>query len=253
MDSKPAQRLLAHYQQAGEEPSVLEKTYLSSNVLARMLWQRRGRQISRLLLPLMEKGDTVIDIGCGGGWYSKHFAETGALVLATDISTGYLRQTRLYCQGLENVAILQCDATNLPFASKSVDVILISEVLEHLVSPEQALADIKRVLKNRGVVLMSVPSILNVELAARLRAKLKGQFYEHLHSYTPWDFRAFARKNGLKVRHFGTCLFIPIPWNSLASRINALEKVYNFVENVIAFIPGMNLLGRTVIVLAQVE
>jgi len=201
----------------------------------------------------VKKGDTVIDIGCGGGWYSKRFAEEGARVIATDIASGYVRQTRAYCRDVESVAVVQCDAANLPFADKSASVVIISEVLEHLVSPEQAVADIKRVLKNGGEVLMSVPSMLNIELAARLMAKMRGEFYEHLQSYTPWSFRRFASNNGFRVRHFGTCLFLPIPWGRLHSRIKAIEKVYNFTENIIAFVPGVNRLGRTIIILAQVE
>jgi len=252
-DNSPDGKLFSHYEQAGEEPPVLEKTYLSTNILARMLWQRRAREIFRLLLPLVKKGDTVIDIGCGGGWYSKRFAEEGARVIATDIASGYVRQTRAYCRDVESVAVVQCDAANLPFADKSASVVIISEVLEHLVSPEQAVADIKRVLKNGGEVLMSVPSMLNIELAARLMAKMRGEFYEHLQSYTPWSFRRFASNNGFRVRHFGTCLFLPIPWGRLHSRIKAIEKVYNFTENIIAFVPGVNRLGRTIIILAQVE
>jgi len=244
--------LSSHYQQAGEG-NVLEKTYLSRNVLARMLWQRRGREISRLLKSAIGAGGVLVDIGCGGGWYARILAESGTMVLATDISGGYARQTREYCSDRPNVAVAQCDAVYLPFANGSVDAVLISEVLEHLPSPELAIAEAKRVLKPGGLVLMSVPSILNIEWAARLRAKLKGQFYEHLQTYTPWSFRAFARKNALDVRYFGTCLFLPVLWNSLSSKMNALEKVYNSVENVVSRVPGLNRLGRTIIILAQVK
>lgn len=245
-----SQKLKEHYTVAGEETSVLEKTYLSSNTLARMLWQRRANVIFKTALPIWGKG-VVVDIGCGAGWYIKRFGMSGAdAAIGVEISPGYLHQAMNFCSDVASVAFVLCDAAALPFADHSVDFVLISEVLEHLTYPGIVLSEVRRVLKRDGKVLVTVPSILNIELVAKMSAKIRGEFYEHLHSFTPWNLKTLMKRNGLVISSIHTHLFLPVPWLRLRCSNHVIEKLYNFVENILERLPGISRFGWTIIAVA---
>lgn len=57
-----------------------------------------------------------------------------------------------------------CDATNLPFSSSQFDVVLIIAVLEHVVEPNIAVAEISRVLKKDGLVFSGIPFMQQVHM-----------------------------------------------------------------------------------------
>lgn len=60
------------------------------------------------------RGHTVLELGCGTGYFTDVIAETAKSVLATDISEAMLNVAREHGEGLENVAYRVVDALNLP-------------------------------------------------------------------------------------------------------------------------------------------
>lgn len=60
------------------------------------------------------RGHTVLELGCGTGYFTDVIAETAASVLATDISEAMLNVAREHGEGLENVKYRVVDALNLP-------------------------------------------------------------------------------------------------------------------------------------------
>ncbi|MCC2972105.1 class I SAM-dependent methyltransferase [Massilia sp. IC2-476] len=60
------------------------------------------------------RGHTVLELGCGTGFWTDAIAETAESVLATDISEAMLEVAREHGQGLENVRYRVVDALNLP-------------------------------------------------------------------------------------------------------------------------------------------
>lgn len=92
---------------------------------------------------------TVVDIGCGDGWL-RHCLAPGSRYIGLDyppaVAAGYRGRVEIYA-----------DAEALPFADASVDAVALLEVMEHLPEPERALAEVARVLRPGGVLLLSVP------------------------------------------------------------------------------------------------
>jgi len=100
-------------------------------------------------------GDTCLDYGCGDAKrYGQILEQMGLNYRGFDISQTAVRQAGLL--GLK-VSLLNSDATtNLP--DESCDLAICFEVFEHLMEPDHALAEIRRVLKPGGHLVCSVPN-----------------------------------------------------------------------------------------------
>lgn len=104
-----------------------------------------------------------VDVGCGDGMASAValatcLASAGASVgiVGFDWSESAVRQAS--ARGIP-VARASADAEGLPLAPASVDVVIMSEIIEHLVDPDQALAEARRVLVPGGSLLLSTPNL----------------------------------------------------------------------------------------------
>ena len=109
------------------------------------------REIEELVAKFAnEQGDIgcVIDIGCGTKTYSGCFVKSNYFGL--DVPTS----GRL--DGMKRPDVLY-DGSALPFASESVDMILCTEVLEHVASPHLLLQEVRRILKDGGQALFTFP------------------------------------------------------------------------------------------------
>ncbi|MFZ5869218.1 MAG: demethylmenaquinone methyltransferase [Actinomycetota bacterium] len=92
-------------------------------------------------------GETVLDLAAGTGTSSEPFADAGARTVACDFSLGMLRVGRRRRPDLSFVA---GDATRLPYADGAFDAVTISFGLRNVVEPERALAEMLRVTRPGG-------------------------------------------------------------------------------------------------------
>lgn len=99
----------------------------------------------------------VLDVACGEGYGSFLLANDASVVVGVDISTeSVLHAQEKYKKN--NLSYVQGSATNLPFQEASFDVVVSFETIEHLYEQEEMIKEIKRVLKNDGVLIISSPN-----------------------------------------------------------------------------------------------
>jgi SAM-dependent methyltransferase len=100
----------------------------------------------------------IVDVGCGDGMSAEVAtrANPGHRFLGLDWSADALRQAR--ARGLTLVGA-SVESAGLPIASASADVMIMSELIEHLVDPDSVLEEAWRVLKPGGVLLLSTPNL----------------------------------------------------------------------------------------------
>ena len=92
-------------------------------------------------------GERILDVACGTGTSSASIARTGATVVGLDFSAGMLVQARKKHNGVEFVL---GDAEKLPFVSDEFDAVTVSFGLRNVNDPKVALAEMFRVLKPGG-------------------------------------------------------------------------------------------------------
>jgi ubiquinone/menaquinone biosynthesis C-methylase UbiE len=170
--------------------------------------QQRLRIVCHELLNADEiRGRRVLDVGCGTGWFSREVERAGGAVVALDIGVKLLEKVGEKC-GAARVA---GDACRLGFADDTFDIVVSSECIEHTPDPRKALAEMGRVLKPGGVLVVTVPNQFWrwAEVVARV---FKLRPYEGLENWL-WQSQLVAalRRAGLAIEQTrGVHLFPPI-------------------------------------------
>ena len=100
----------------------------------------------------MGKSLNILDVGSGDGIIGEHLSTIGNHVASVDLPTVAFQAHR--CHGLLAVA---GDAEQLSFASNTFDVVLASEIMEHLWNPHSFIDEAYRVLKADGYLIVSTP------------------------------------------------------------------------------------------------
>jgi SAM-dependent methyltransferase len=106
----------------------------------------------------------VLDAGCGGGGTALSLAEECSLAVGLDLHARFLGAgTRLQEEkGIGRAAFVQGDATFLPFAAASFDLVFSHSVIEHVTSAEGYLKECHRVLRPGGVLYLSTAPYLSL-------------------------------------------------------------------------------------------
>jgi ubiquinone/menaquinone biosynthesis C-methylase UbiE len=155
--------------------------------------------------------DRVLEIGCGGGQILAFFRRSDFHFIAMDIPVKNLK--RIHQQASFPISSVAGDIFYLPFAAKSIDVIILSEVLEHLADPEAALHEIYRVLKNSGVLLLSTPYKEKIQYHLCIHCNKLTPAHAHLHSFDRRKLQVMLEKSGLRARQ------ISLAHNKIAARL----------------------------------
>ncbi|HHY93787.1 MAG TPA: class I SAM-dependent methyltransferase, partial [Firmicutes bacterium] len=103
------------------------------------------------------RGRRLLDLGCGAGGKSVFFALQGAEVVGVDLAADLCRQGEELAatRGVSARCRFQVgDAAALPFSTASFDIVLASDVIEHLAQVEAAVAECWRVLRPGGLLLV---------------------------------------------------------------------------------------------------
>jgi SAM-dependent methyltransferase len=194
----------------------------------------------------VEPGDRVLDLGCGFGRHAYEAMRRGCAVTAFDYSLAELKDVSGMFQAIaaEEAATLPAtavgaatngDATRLPFADESFDRVIASEVLEHIVDDEAAIAELSRVLRPGGTIAVTVPAWLSERICWALSDEYHAPFVEggHVRIYTERELRSKLHRAGLKPggAHHAHALHAPYWWLKCAvgptNDTNPLVRAYH--------------------------
>ena len=156
-------------------------------------------EMYELLRPIV-RHKTALELATGTGLIAKHIVNAAALVEATDASAEMIAEAKRDNHSAKLHFSVQ-DMFRLPYADKSFDVVIVSNALHIVPRPEKALIEIKRVLKDDGVLI--APTFTHA--GNSFRGKVKAFFMRlagfPLHSrWTSEEYLRFLRQNGWAVR-----------------------------------------------------
>ncbi|MBI5878484.1 MAG: class I SAM-dependent methyltransferase [Chloroflexi bacterium] len=126
----------------------------------------RGRQVLRAVQAVRPgTAVRVLDVGCGYGGASIAFALDGAHVTGIDLSHTYMAGARIRAaeHGVTTIAFAESVLEALPFSTGAFDVIICSDVLEHVKDQRACIREIARVLAPHGVAYLSFPNLLSLD------------------------------------------------------------------------------------------
>jgi 2-polyprenyl-3-methyl-5-hydroxy-6-metoxy-1,4-benzoquinol methylase len=178
---------------------VDENSYADKD--ARYFTGERRDLIDRLSV---DPSRTILEIGCGDGATGRYAKRTGKCGRYVGIEL-YPSAAKLASTVLDEVHVANIEAFDPPYPEKTFDVLIASEVLEHLVDPWAVLRKLHPKMKPGGSVFASSPNIahkstLKMLLAGRWDLAPRGRMDRtHLRWFTPTTYAAMFAESGYQV------------------------------------------------------
>ena len=156
-------------------------------------------QMYALIRPLV-KQKNVLELATGTGLIAKNIVSTARMIEATDASPEMIAQARKSCLSSKLHFSVQ-DMFCLPYSDSTFDVIIVSNALHIIPEPQKALNEIRRVLKNDGILI--VPTFTHAEnsLYGKVKAFCMKLIGFPLHSkWSSKEYLDFLRQNGWTIQ-----------------------------------------------------
>ncbi|MEI6634589.1 MAG: class I SAM-dependent methyltransferase [Chlamydiota bacterium] len=134
-------------------------------------------------------GKTCLDLGGDNGVISLLLRRCGGEWHSADLDEGTVESIR----ALAGERVFQTDGTSLPFPDRALDTVVIIDFLEHIHDDRALIAELHRVMKDGGTLIVNVPRVKGRSLIRRLRNAMGLTDEKHGHvrpGYTPEGLRA---------------------------------------------------------------
>ena len=144
---------------------------LFENVYNHKVYTGTGKKVAGFIGPT----DDVLECACGTGAITVCIAEKCRRVIATDFAPGMLKQAARKCRKLSNVSFKKADITSIKCKDDRFDKVVAGNVIHLLPDPGKALAELERVVKPGGKII--IPTYINM---SKKSAGLAVKFVEFL-------------------------------------------------------------------------
>lgn len=156
-------------QTAQQLVDLQETLYTSRNPTRRWLHCTRRDWIVARIQSMSKTTHNALEVGPGAGGYLSILAEVAQELVAADIEDAYLFQARTLAETIPNLSCVKDDITATSLEPGSFDLVLCTEVIEHIADSQTALCGLEKLLKPGGTLILSTPQRYSpLELCAKI-------------------------------------------------------------------------------------
>lgn len=215
--------------------------YFEKRVAATAHDERRVHEYVIANIP--KDASKLLDVGCGSAWVAQHFLKKNKYVFSLDISIiNPLKATTKYTS--EKHFGITADSYCLPFRSDSFDVIVASEIIEHIVPPERFITELLRTLKPDRYLIITTPYKELIKQTLCIHCNNETPVNAHLYSFDENKLIALFKKNVVKQiiwKTFGNKVLIFLRTYIILKFLNfrlwkLLDQLFNSIYNAPAHI-----------------
>ena len=155
-------------------------------------------EMYELIRPVV-RHKTVLELATGTGLIAKHIVNAAAHTEATDASAEMITEAKRTRSAKLHFSVQ--DMFRLPYANQSFNVVIVSNALHIVPQPEKALAEIRRMLKDGGVLIAPTFTHAGNSFSGKVKAFFMKLADFPLHSkWTSEEYLSFLRQNGWTVQ-----------------------------------------------------
>jgi ubiquinone/menaquinone biosynthesis C-methylase UbiE len=185
------------------------------------------------MFPCVNKNDKkVLDLGCGDGLFSEELIKKGYECYGIDACEEPLKKAKE--RGVKTIRYNI--AEGIPFEDKFFDCIFAGEIIEHFLNTDFILGEMKRVLKDNGFAVITLPNIKDIYVLFSMIFRDKLPYVSHpndphIRNFTYSIAKETLKQNGFKIIEFRPVVIdIPYFWipgkKFLSHRSQFLAKIF---------------------------
>jgi SAM-dependent methyltransferase len=187
-----AEAFIRHY---NERVPTIEEEFAIWGLYHQHRHEMRYELVADAVRAALPAGGRVLDLGCGSGLVADRILDIPATYVGLDFPAHHIAYTRKRFEAMDallETLFLRGDGERLPVRDEHFDVVVMSEVIEHLLRPERAVWEVARVLKPRGTYVITTNNASEVPLRSPLShlfawiEKALGAHHPQLISWRPW-------------------------------------------------------------------
>lgn len=176
------------YYQKGVKNNILQK-----------LWH--SGKLSAVVSFAKEDPKKILDVGCASGWFLNELSKKFPNAKCFGIDP-YKKAIIYGKKRYKKLTLVNADGHKIPFPDESFDLVICTEVLEHVLDPKGVIKEIKRVLKHDGIAVIEMDSgnILFRIIWYWWTHMRNGVWKDaHIHAFTANKLENIIKKGGLKI------------------------------------------------------
>jgi ubiquinone/menaquinone biosynthesis C-methylase UbiE len=214
IDPRPTKREMIHF---------YPRDYYADNAIFLNLANKLIQVIKAKKVMSFKKRGRILDVGFGNGELLLYFKERGWEVYGVDTSEHAYRLAR------EKLGqnIFNCELKEVSFPDLFFDVVMLNHALEHMYNPNEELKEIRRILKDDGVLVLSMPNIDSLQFKMTKRYWFHLDVPRHLYHFSPATIRKLLEINGFKV------IELYYPWYAFPLDLyHSLTRIHHYFKAV---------------------
>jgi len=162
---------------------------------------------------------TILDVGAGSAWVAETYVKDNISVTSLDLSKTNVEKAKNIVPNLQHNQIV-ADSFKLPFKDNSYNIVIASEIIEHVIDPKAFVNELFRVVKPKGKLIVTTPYKEKLRYSLCIHCNEKTPLHAHIHSFDEKDLTILCSGNKLEN----------VAWNTFGNKYLIFLRTYSILK-----------------------